>query len=557
MKNYILFVTIATLTISGIAFGQSRCLTPEFHDAKIQLYEKFGEPEQRLRLETTDHVVGDTMTFWRWDLSIMPPAWILEPATCRAVTEFCYVFVANNQWNIHMDSADVEQVALYWEEETIADPTIGIYELDTQNFGPPPDMLDNDDHIYIFYSELGSFNGIIFDGYFSVFNEYTEEEAQALGGHSNEVEMFYMSCFPGDPVAPIRISVLAHEFEHMIHWGIDPDEEIWVDEGCAEYAMLLFGMPDPIVDFPQNPDDDLTVWDNQFLDYIQTFMFFTYVSDHYGGANTLTEIVAEQQNSTYGIENVLSNLGYSETFADLFVNWTITNYYHNIAEGLSSPDSQYIYYSIDPPQFSYAAHHTTWPAGPFNRNVNRWGTEYIVLDAEPPMNYGPDIVFEGNSVADWGLELIYAYTADSVAISQEEAINGIWNGGYYGVPFDYLVLGISDLGYGTSADYSYVIEQAIGIDEGQTTPTGFELLNCYPNPFNASTTIEYSLSQPGELSISIYNIRGQKVDMIFNGTKDAGKHSVTWNADNLPSGIYFARLETVNLGNSIKLLLIK
>ena len=189
----------------------------------------------------------------------MPPEWILVPATCRAVTEYSYVFVADDQWNIHMDSADVALVEYYWEEGTYNDSTAGIYELDTENFGMPPDELDDDDHIYIFYSELGSFMGSVFDGYFSVFNEYTEEEAQQLGGHSNEVEMFYMSCNPGNPTSPIRISVLAHEFEHMIHWGIDPNEDTWVDEGCAEYAMLLFGYPDPLVDFPNKTDDDLKI----------------------------------------------------------------------------------------------------------------------------------------------------------------------------------------------------------------------------------------------------------------------------------------------------------
>jgi hypothetical protein len=149
MKKISIILALIT-AVSGAAFAQSRCLTPEFEEARKQLYKKYGQPQPRLRAETTDHSVGDTMTFWRWDLSVMPPVWILEPATCRAVTQNSYVFV-------------------------------------TLNFGPPPDMLDNDDHIYIFYSELGSFNGVVFDGYFSVFNEYTEEEAQNMGGHSNEV----------------------------------------------------------------------------------------------------------------------------------------------------------------------------------------------------------------------------------------------------------------------------------------------------------------------------------------------------------------------------------
>jgi len=108
---------------AGSAYAQSRCLTPEFEQARKKLYEKYGTPQPRLRLDTTDHSVGDTMTFWRWDLSVMPPVWILEPATCRAVTPNSYIFVADNQWNVHMDSADVAQAAYYWEEGTYIDST--------------------------------------------------------------------------------------------------------------------------------------------------------------------------------------------------------------------------------------------------------------------------------------------------------------------------------------------------------------------------------------------------------------------------------------------------
>ncbi|UCC78956.1 MAG: hypothetical protein JSW64_11840, partial [Candidatus Zixiibacteriota bacterium] len=420
----ILIIIILLAAFSGSAFAQSRCLTPEFEQVRKQLYQKYGKPQPRLRLETTDHSVGDTMTFWRWDLSVMPPVWILEPATCRAVTQNSYVFVADDQWNVYMDSADVAQVAYYWEDGTWIDSTMGIYQLDTLHFGPPPDMLDNDDHIYILYSALGSFNGVVFDGYFSVFNEYTEEEAQIMGGHSNEVEMFYMSCHPGDPVSPIRISVLSHEFEHMIHWGMDQDEDTWVDEGCAEYAMLLFGMPDPIIQFPSSPDDDLTEWGNQFLDYVQVFLFFTYVADHYGGASTLKAIVAEQQNTIYGIETVLSNLGYSETFADLFVNWAMANYYHGYSDPYGIFDSLYIYFSIDPPGFAHSGNHSNYPVGPLNRTVHRWAADYIGFALSEFALLS--LEFQGNPAYDYGLAIFPVYTPDIFIAERVFPDSGYW-----------------------------------------------------------------------------------------------------------------------------------
>ena len=55
-----------------------------------------------------------------------------------------------------------------------------------------------------------------------------------------------------------------------------------MDEGCAELAMVLFGQPDPISSFPGNPDNNLTEWDQQFSDYVQVMLFFTYFAEQYG-----------------------------------------------------------------------------------------------------------------------------------------------------------------------------------------------------------------------------------------------------------------------------------
>ena len=66
---------------------------------------------------------------------------------------------------------------------------------------------------------------------------------------------------------------------------------------------------------------------------------------------------------------------------------------------------------------------------------------------------------------------------------------------------------------------------------------------CYPNPFNAQTTIEYSLSQPASVTIEIYDILGRKIAMLLQGEQQAGIHSVIWNASSQSSGIYFYRIK--------------
>jgi hypothetical protein len=83
-----------------------------------------------------------------------------------------------------------------------------------------------------------------------------------------------------------------------------------------------------------------------------------------------------------------------------------------------------------------------------------------------------------------------------------------------------------------------------------TSPTAFALKQNYPNPFNPSTTISYTLPETGNVTLTIYNITGQEVAKVINGSQVAGSHEVTWNASNLSSGIYFYKLNFEGAGRS-------
>jgi len=91
----------------------------------------------------------------------------------------------------------------------------------------------------------------------------------------------------------------------------------------------------------------------------------------------------------------------------------------------------------------------------------------------------------------------------------------------------------------------------------QSGPYSFEISKLYPNPFNPSTEVSFSLSIDGHVQLAAYDIRGQKVGIIFEGAQTVGQHSYTWNASNLPSGVYYIRLQAGELITSQKALLIK
>jgi hypothetical protein len=68
----------------------------------------------------------------------------------------------------------------------------------------------------------------------------------------------------------------------------------------------------------------------------------------------------------------------------------------------------------------------------------------------------------------------------------------------------------------------------------------------YPNPFNPSTSIKYAIPNESNVRIIVYNLIGQKITELVNGTQTAGYHEVTFNADNLSSGIYFYKIIAID-----------
>ena len=77
-------------------------------------------------------------------------------------------------------------------------------------------------------------------------------------------------------------------------------------------------------------------------------------------------------------------------------------------------------------------------------------------------------------------------------------------------------------------------------------PVEFGIESVYPNPFNPSTELTYTLPSSGEVTLTIYDLQGREVETLLTGHQTAGSHSITWNASGLGSGIYFARLTSEN-----------
>lgn len=94
-------------------------------------------------------------------------------------------------------------------------------------------------------------------------------------------------------------------------------------------------------------------------------------------------------------------------------------------------------------------------------------------------------------------------------------------------------------------------------EEPIEAPRELSLDQNYPNPFNPSTVIPFTMPAAGDVNLSVYNMLGQHVATIFEGTLSAGPHRVNWDASALPSGSYFYRIKVGENVLTRKLLLIK
>lgn len=501
-------------------------------------YRLYADKENHLEIRnnknTNSYVVGDTKTFWRWDLSVMPPTWIQEPSTCRAVGELSYIFVADNQWNVNMNQTDVDEILFRLEEETLNSSEYGIIEMDTTYFGIIPDELDNDPKVIFFFSGLGSFGGSVFDGYFSSFNQMTEAEAQNVlppegPAHSNECEMLYMSCDPVNPTASTTLSVLSHELVHLIHWGYDTNEDSWVDEGCAELAMVLYGQPDPIVDFSSNPNNNLIVWDQTFSDYVQTMLFFTYLSEQYG-ASFIRDIIANTQNGTEGINTVLLNNSIPLTFTEIFNNWTIANF----LDDTEFETGIYGYENLTLPLFGQII----FPNLPINttKNINDCAAVYYRL----PLDFSQIKIEVTSDNEENSILHLLAYENGSIKeiIPDDGDLEMIFTQpSTYTLSKLVLVLGNQRIGGSTTNFGINIFDPTVGIDELENS-----IINLFPTIVKDNYNVTFNFEKEKKIKMEVFNITGKLVKTVFNGNISSGKQTISFNSYNFASGMYFLKI---------------
>jgi Secretion system C-terminal sorting domain len=106
---------------------------------------------------------------------------------------------------------------------------------------------------------------------------------------------------------------------------------------------------------------------------------------------------------------------------------------------------------------------------------------------------------------------------------------------------------IDDLSFGNST----------GVENLNNVPNNFYLGQNYPNPFNPSTTISFSIPEEDFVSLKVFNSLGEEVATLVNEIKPSGKYSVSFDASNLTSGVYFYKIKAGKFIGTKKMILIK
>ena len=192
--------------------------------------------------------------------------------------------------------------------------------------------------------------------------------------------MFYINIDNTKPDTEFYNGVLAHEFQHMIHWYQDKNETSWVNEGMSELASELNGYDRGGADyaFSDLPDTQLNAWSDdpngRTEHYGNAYLFMAYFLQRFG--NQLTQdAVASDANGIDGFNEALTKDNTGVTFDDVFADWVIANF-------LDDPDfadGRYGYQRDDINPMALDATHRRYPVQR-ETDVSQYATDYIELN---------------------------------------------------------------------------------------------------------------------------------------------------------------------------------
>ncbi len=491
------FETLQTLENEVVPINDPRDLARRL-EGKENISETVPSPSQPLQ-------VGDEQTFWVSNVDTNENFQVT--AKLGYITDHLYFWIGKG---VKYSPADLKKLSETFETK--------IYPTDRDFFGSEwSPGVDGDPHLYVLYAGgLGS----SIAGYFSSADELNPQAHE----YSNAHEMFLMNSDNVDLGEEYIYGTMAHEFQHMIHWYRDRNEESWMNEGFSVLAEFLNGYDTGGFDYlyVSNPDLQLTDWPeppDSTPHYGESFLFLAYFLDRFGDQATQA-VVAHEDNGMDSIDAVMKELNITDsqsgkaiTADDIFADWVVASYLNNPKVG----DGRYAYKRYtSAPQPSETESISDCPTDWQTRAVHQYGVDYIRINCSGSYT----LEFEG--ATEVGVLPAGAYSGDYAFWSNK----GDELDMTLSQTFDFSnVTGPFNLNYRTwydvEKDYDYVYLTAS--EDGQnwqilTTPSGTD-----KDPSGNSYGWGYNGDSGGwiEQQVDLSQFAGKKVQLRFEYVTDA------------------------------------
>jgi immune inhibitor A len=496
---------------SSVALTNTDVPVRDLRSLAIRLHGVRPDVPQAISDISPDYEVGTVRTFKVHDDDSQET--FLVEAELRYKTEHLYMWVERG--------AGIEQSRLEAAADTFENQ---IYPANRAFFGSEwTPGVDGDPHLNILHARrIGS--GVA--GYYWSADEYPAE----VRPDSNQMEMFYINADNANVGSAFYLGTLAHEFQHMIHWYNDRNEETWLNEGMSELASLINGFDPGGSDYSWSlrPDTQLNSWSDdeaRSAHYGGAFLFAAYLLDRFGEELTQA-VVAHPENGIASIDVVLAESETGLTFADVFADWVVAVY-------LDDPelvDERFGYDLIDTVQPQLDVEHDRYPAERVTQ-VAPYGVDYIYLEGGADLTldfYGDtkarlldtrphsgDHLWYANRGDDSNMRLTHAF--DLTGLSQ--ATLRFWT--WYDIEVDW--------------DYGYVM---VSGDDGATWQILRGPSSTDTNPNGNSYGWAYtgvSGGGPGwiEEQIDLSEYAGQQVLVRFEYITDDALNSPGWAIDDI------------------------
>jgi hypothetical protein len=311
--------------------------------------------------------VGTQKAFWILDTNTSQN--FQAQTILQYVTDHLYFWV---EAGVPYDEEALKELADTFESQ--------IYPRNREFFGSEwTPGIDGDPRLHVVYAgNLGKSVA----GYFSTNDEYPPSLSEYSNGH----EMFLLNADNLSLDREFTYGVLAHEFQHMIHWNMDMNEDTWLNEGMANLAMLLnrYGIGGADYSYVNDPDLQFTSWPTDPSErdpyYGGSFLYLTYFLDRFGELAT-RKLASHAENGLTSVDRTLAEMGITDpetgqmiTADDVFADWVVASYLRDGEVG----DGRYTYGNYPKaPRPEETEIVRGCPNGTAHRDVHQYGVDYI------------------------------------------------------------------------------------------------------------------------------------------------------------------------------------